>query len=187
LRKLLPDNPDLARLGDEIQRQQLAVRFERTFRIPDLIVSAGPRHVGELGQTAWAAGIALPLPIFDRNQGNVRAAEYELERTRKAADAIRVNVEAALVETIRRLEASYMEVHALEEEVVPASSDAFAAMEIGYREGKFGFIEVLDAQRVLFDARAELQDSLEAFYIARTVIERLIGRSLEEVSSTEVK
>ena len=71
-----------------------------------------------------------------------------------------------------------MEVTALSHEIVPATESAFNSTQTGYRVGKLGFIEVLDAQRALFEARILLLDSREEYAIARTELERLVGQRL---------
>ena len=60
-------------------------------------------------------------------------------------------------------------------QVVPAAESAFAATETGYTEGKFGFLDVLDAQRALFEARSLLLGSREEYALTLTELQRLIG------------
>ena len=176
LRSLLMEAPEIERLENQIERQQRVLELERSFRIPDLTVSVGPRRFEGTGQSAWVAGLALALPIFDRNQGSRRAAEFELERTRRDTEAVRVALKAKLAATIERLHAAALEASTMGREVVPAANAAFAATEIGYSEGKFGFLDVLDAQRALFEARSLLVDSREEYALTSTELERLISR-----------
>lgn len=178
LRGFLTTTPEVRSHDDLIDRHHHLVELEHSFRIPDLSLSVGPRRFEETGESAWVAGIALPIPIFDRNQGSRRAAEFDLERARRNAEAVRVGLESRLAAATERLRALAFEVTALSHEIVPAARAAFASTETGYREGKFGFLEVLDAQRALFDARMLLLDSREEHAIARTRLERLIGRPL---------
>lgn len=178
LRPFLAEIPEIARLDDQIERQQRVLEFEQSLRVPDLAVNVGPRRFQETGQIAWVAGISLPIPIFDRNQGARQAAGFELERSRRDAEAARIALEAELTAMVQQLDAVAQEASAFEREIVPAATEAFAAIEMGYQEGKFGFLDVLDAQRALFEARSALLDSLEEYSTTRTVLERLIGRPL---------
>jgi cobalt-zinc-cadmium efflux system outer membrane protein len=176
LRQHLLKAPEVTRLEDQVERERRALELERSFRIPDLTISVGPRRFEETGDSAWVAGVSVPLPIFDRNQGGRRAAEFELERTRRDAEATRVGLEAELASALERLRALTLEVTTMSEEIEPAARSVFAATEIGYREGKLGFLDVLDAQRTLFETRSLLLDSHEEYAISRTRLERLIGR-----------
>lgn len=177
LRKHLPAAPEMTRLDDVVKRQERVVELEKAFRVPDLTVSLGPRRFEATGESAWVAGISMPIPVFDRNQGARRAAELDLERARREAGAARVGIEARLSATLDRLRAVALEVRTLEQEIVPAAHAALTAVETGYRAGKLGLLDVLDAQRTLFESRAQLLSSLEEYATRRTGLERLVGRS----------
>lgn len=178
LRQHLLKAPEITRFEDQIERERRVLELEKSLRIPDLTISVGPRRFEETGESAWVAGISLPIPIFDRNQGAWRAAEFELEQTLRDAEANRVDLEAELTSTLERLRAVTLEATTMSQEIVPAARSSFAATQAGYREGKLGFLDVLDAQRALFETRSLLLDSREEYAITRTELERLIGRPL---------
>jgi cobalt-zinc-cadmium efflux system outer membrane protein len=172
---MLQGTPEMLRIGDQIERQQRVVAFENALRVPDLEVGVGPRRFEETGQSAWVALVGLSLPIFDRNQGERRAAEFDLERTRREAESSQVALEAELAVVVERLNAASEVAVAAEDTVLPGARMAMAAVETGYREGKFGFVDVIAAQRTFFEASTLLVDSLEEFALARTELERLVG------------
>ncbi|MBW2278265.1 MAG: TolC family protein [Deltaproteobacteria bacterium] len=178
LQALVHQTPDMRALDDRLLRSERLVALENSFRIPDLTVAAGPRRFSETGQSAWVAGISLPLPIFDSNKGARRAAEFKLEGSRRDVQAARIEIETGLVSVVQRLDAAVEVATSMEAEVVPAATSALDAVEIGYTEGKFGFLDVIDAQRTLFDARSILLDSIAEYALARVDLERLIGRNL---------
>jgi cobalt-zinc-cadmium efflux system outer membrane protein len=176
LRPLLMEAPEIVRLDEQIERVRRNLELERSFRIPNLTVSVGPRRFEDTGQSAWVAGLSLPIPIFDRNQGSRMAAEFELERTRRDAEAVRVAIETKIAAALERIHAAAMAAVTMDRDVVPAATEVLAATEKGYREGKFGLLEVLDAQRALFDARSIFLDSREEYAMTLTELERLVGR-----------
>ncbi len=59
--------------------------------------------------------------------------------------------------------------------------EAFAAAHEGYREGKFGFLDMLDAQRGLFEAKGALVNALSAYHAAVAKIQRITGTSIKEL------
>jgi len=179
LRGLVESTPDMRALGHQLERSERVVALEKSFRIPDLTVAAGPRRFSETGDSAWVAGISLPLPVFDSNRGARRAAEFELESTRRNIEAARVGIETGLVSVVQRLDAAVEIASSMKTEVVPAATSALEAVEIGYTEGKFGFLDVIDAQRTLFDARSLLLDSAAEYALAKVDLERLIGLELD--------
>jgi cobalt-zinc-cadmium efflux system outer membrane protein len=185
IRSSLNQTPEIVRLDDQIERAERAADLEKSFRMPDLRVSVGPRRFEETGESAWVAGLSVPIPVFDRNQGSRKAADFEAERARRDADAARVTREAELAAVLDRLRAASEEARIMDEDVVPAANQAFVATETGYSAGKFGFLNVLDAQRALFDAHSLLLDRREEYALVLANVERLIGRKLDGVRTNQ--
>jgi cobalt-zinc-cadmium efflux system outer membrane protein len=71
----------------------------------------------------------------------------------------------------------------LRDDVLPEAQKAFDASLEGYREGKFGYLDLLDAQRTLFDARIEYIDAVADYYSAAADVEGLTGQSLESMKT----
>jgi cobalt-zinc-cadmium efflux system outer membrane protein len=68
------------------------------------------------------------------------------------------------------------EAETLASQVVPAAAEGFTAAEFGYRAGKFGLLELLDAQRALFEARQRQLNVQTAAHLAAIELQRLLGR-----------
>lgn len=176
---MLVETPDIKRLDDSIERQRRVVELEKSLRLPDLAIGVGPRRFEETGQSAWVAGVGVAIPIFNRNQGARKAAEFDLERERRDAEAARVAMAAELAVVCERLNAAAEAARTADGAIVPSARSALVAVETGYREGKFGFIDVIAAQRAFFEASTLLLDSMEEYAVARADLERLVGRRLD--------
>ena len=177
-------NPALARQEDEIERAEAVLSLEKSDRFPVPSVTAGwQRFGGRTGseQTAFKAGIALPLPLFDRNQGAVQRARYRLEQARRQREAARVRLDTTLAKAYRSLVSAQNEARTIAEETLPAAQSAFESVRQGYRQGKFDYLEVLDAQRTLFGVRRQQIQALRRYYRARVQVERLVATPLEEL------
>jgi cobalt-zinc-cadmium efflux system outer membrane protein len=174
-------NPDVARWRDEIALRRADVALERARGIPDPILTIGTRRIRELGETELAAGISIPLPLFDRNQGAVREAKYRVRQGEEAQKAAQVRARRTLAEVYGRLASAYTEVTTLRREVLPAAQESFTATKEGYLEGKFDLLMVLDAQRTLFETTNQYVDALAAYHTLRAEVERLIGTPLSDI------
>jgi cobalt-zinc-cadmium efflux system outer membrane protein len=184
LDEMLLQTPEMARLTEELDRQEQMIKLEKARGVPDLKLTLGPRNYQETGGWAWVGGVSMPLPIFDRNQGARRAAEFELERTRHDVTARRVALDGRLSRILERLRAAGDEAQSYEREIMPASIEAFEAMSLGFREGKFGFLEVLDAQRSLFEATLLHLESRQRYALVHAELERLVGRPLNPIMNS---
>ena len=110
-------------------------------------------------------------------------AEHRLKRAEEERRAAEVRVTTALAEAFRELSTSHAEVRSLEANVLPGAESAFEAVNEGYRLGKFGLLDVLDAQRTLFGARAQYLSALRGYHQAVAEVERLIGEPLNAVQN----
>lgn len=179
----LRDNPLVQRWEAEQTLRRSALRLEQAQQIPDVTLSAGIRRFADTDDTAFVAGVSIPLPIFGVNPGGVMEAERRMPQGRALGEAAIVQVTREARQAYSELSAIHAELQSLTQEVLPGAQQAYAAAQTGYREGRFGFLDVLDAQRTLFEARARHVEALGAYHRARTDLERLTGRSLAEMAS----
>jgi len=183
----LGGNPDLARWATEEERRRAALRLEKARAVPDITVGGGVRRFEETDDAALVFDLAVPLPLFDRNQGGVRAATADLAKTRRQYEAVQVKTLAAASQAASALAAAHDEVTILRSDVLPKAQRAFEAAQQGYQQGKFDYLYVLDAQRTLFETQAQYADSLEAYHKARADVDRLTGRPLDVTQKSSVR
>ena len=183
----LAQNPDLARWSAEIEFHRANAELMKAGRYPDLTVAGGIRSFDLTDSYAFVAGISLPLPVFDRNQGAVREARAGTRKAREQQRAAIARLNKELNESYQALAVAARESEALAKEVLPAAEEAFAASEEGFRQGKFGYLEVLDSQRTLFETKGQLVEALAAYHAAVADVERLIGQSLATPPATAGK
>lgn len=181
LKDFIERNPDVARWRDEMTLRRADVALEKAARIPDPILGIGSRRLRDLGANALTAGISIPLPIFNRNQGAIREAQYRVQVAEETRNAALVLASHLLSDAYQRLLTAEDEVTALRDEVLPSARETLAATQEGYREGKFDLLTVLDVQRTFFEATNQYIDALETYHITRAEVERLIGTPLSEL------
>lgn len=173
-------NPDIARWETEIEMRQAAVDLEKAKGLPDLTVGAGPRRFEDTDDYAVTVVMAVPIPLFDRNQGSISEAQHRLAKAAEERKAAIIQVKTALSEAYQTLSSSNLEAATLKTTVLPAAQLALDAAREGYQAGKFGYQDVLDAQRTLFEVKANYIDALAGYHKAKAEMERLIGRRLDE-------
>lgn len=170
-------NPDYARLETAIAQARAAVVRSETESIPDPTLSAGVRRFRESDSSAFVVGLSIPIPVFDRNAGTIQRARQDLIRAEAEAAAERISLRAGLFRARQALEASQREVEVVRTTILPAAAETLDAAREGYRAGKFGFLDLLDAQRTEFDVKAQLAAALRDYHLARIELMRLVGRT----------
>ncbi len=184
---LIDENPDLARWADEMEQRQAAVILAKARGVPDLTVSGGYRYIGADEENALVFGVSAPLPVFDRNQGGIQEAKYRFSKALEDREAARVRVQTVLAESYQALSSAYIEVTTLKEEVLPQAKKAFNASLEGFQGGKFGYLEVLDAQRTLFEVRGRYIDALSIYHKSVAEVERLVGTPIIGIADRQIK
>ncbi len=163
--------PRLARA--QRQAAEAGVARERTLGMPDPIVSAGVRRFEESNDQAFVVGISIPLPLWNRNQGNVAAAQARA-RSAAARQAVALSdYRQAVAEARADYLAAEAKADTLEAESLPRAEEALRLVEIGYREGKFALIEALSAGEARDGIRRALIDAREAQGRAAALLIRL--------------
>lgn len=165
--------PELRVSNREIDLREAEHQLEIAQGVQDIEIGAGVRYLAESSDGAFVLGLSIPLPLFDTNQGAIRATERLIEQAKADRAATENEIRSSIDETYQTLLETYEESTKLEQDILPAAEQAFEASQLGYREGKFPYIDVLDSQRSLFESRVQRIDSLENFYTALNRLNRL--------------
>jgi outer membrane protein, heavy metal efflux system len=183
LSALLEKNPDIARWRTEMEQRQAALALARAKGIPDITIRGGGKYLAESADAAFVAGISVPLPLFDRNQGNIRESRFNLAKAHADRQAAEARAHASLADAYQLLAVSFTEIQILTGDVLPAAEKAFDAANEGYRHGKFAYLDVLDAQRTLFELKVQSIEARAAYHRAAADVERLVGQDLQSIQA----
>lgn len=168
---------DRARKGTAYRKALLEV--EQTRQVPNITLGGGMIKHWESGGTTAVVGLSMPLQLFDRNQGNIREAHQRLDKALDEQAATDLRLKAELVQAYEALVASENEIAILRTEILPAAKSAFEVTRKGYELGRFGFLEVLDTQRSLFQNRVLYVQALANYQRLVNEIERLSAAPID--------
>lgn len=173
------NNPDLARWSSEIARRRASIEVERAKAVPDITLSAGRRRFSQFDDHAYIVGLSIPIPVFDQNRGGILEANRRLDRSIDEQRAAESRLLTELAQSFHRASAIRSELDMLRTSILPGARSAYDGVTKGYQLGKFGFLDVLDAQRTLFQARSQYLKALADYHRGLNEIERLIGGPLD--------
>ncbi len=174
------NNPDLARYCTEMQHSNAAVSLERSKWIPDPTISAGIKYYDETNDQAFVVGVSFPLPLFDRNQGNLLASRHNKRKTQEAYWVEKTRVESGLRQLYQEANLACSEVRILEEDILPDAEESFVGFKESYLQGKVDYLSLLDAQRTLFEVKAKHLEALARYHKIHILIDRLLGGVLDD-------
>ncbi|MBC3450352.1 TolC family protein [Pseudomonas mosselii] len=159
----------------QIERGDASLGSEKAQRIPNLTVSLGSQYSREDRERVNVVGLSMPLPLFDRNQGNVLAAARRADQARDLRNAVELRLRSETRSALEQWGTAMGEVQAYDRTILPAAQQAVDTATRGFEMGKFAFLDVLDAQRTLIEARGLYLEALAQATDARAQVERIYG------------
>jgi cobalt-zinc-cadmium efflux system outer membrane protein len=173
LAQRLAANPRLARFGAEIAQRESALAREKAAAIPDLTLRAGPRQINETKDTTAVVALSVPLPFWNRNQGNISAAREQVAKAGAEEAAAAAGLMTELSEAYQNLARARSAISILRENVLPGAESALQATNEGYEAGRFSYLDVLDARRTIGGARTQYLQAVTDYHKALHAVEAL--------------
>lgn len=175
----LSQTPDVKGFEADVVKAKSSLSLEKANSIPDPTFDIGVRDFREDDSKALVAGISIPIPVFNLNRSGIKRAAHDLNAVQSDYESAKLSLEASITEIYGNYTSAYSETVALNNAVLPGAEEAFRFARAGYEAGKFSYLDVLDAQRTLFDARKQFNQSIFEYHRQRAAIERMTAAHLK--------
>lgn len=176
-------HPSLAAARIVAGRSELEHRRARLEPYPDVRIGAAGGRIGETDESIVELGLTLPLPILDRGKGKQREAQANARIAAAEFEKVRQDLERAWALAHARYRAAAEQVAGYRERLLPKASEALGLVRTGFEEGKFGYIDLLDTQRTMAEARLAYQAKLLELSVSRAELEAL--REPEKIQAND--
>jgi len=181
--RLWDGNLHLLRARVSMEKTEVRTSVAKKERFPQVGVFAG--YETELDRTASNVGVAVTIPLWNRNRGEITVATAEHTRARADLRSLQVELETALEGATAAYRRARAVIQLYQEGWSEAAMQSLEIVTFSFRNGESSLLEVLDAQRVLLTVKVAEAQSWAALATARAEIERLIAGSLEPENSHE--
>jgi len=159
--------------------------LQRGLRTPNIVLGGGGRRVEEDDAYTFLFDVALPLPLWDRKGGAIHAADAQLRASELTVERARAETSSLISARIAALDRARTRLAQTENELVPALTKAFENMRTAYAIGRASYADLLDVTRTLIELEREANDTRLTIAEERIAIERLAGRTIEELMTHE--
>ena len=167
----------LAAANADLATASAQLRLARAQRVPDLTLSAGARRLEQTNDTAAVFSLSVPLPFFNSGRAAVDQASAEQLRAEAQRRVTEQDVAQAIAGAQADAANAATSASTATGPALAAAEEAARIARIGYREGKFGQLDLLDAERTLAETRASAIEALLAYHNAQAQLERLTVRA----------
>lgn len=157
--------PNFARAQQRVEVALRNLKLQKANGLPDVTVNVGYRHFNDSHEHGWVVGVAFPLPLFNRNQGNVQRASLEIRQAEYQLEEVARDLRARVHTLYERWLAAFETSEIMKCEVLPEAMDVFELTQKGYKKGKLEYLELLDAQKMLFEMQEKYLDVLFEYHL----------------------
>jgi cobalt-zinc-cadmium efflux system outer membrane protein len=162
-------------LAHQIDVIQAEKHLASTEAKPTVTLRGGYKRLESNDSNSLILGIAVPLPLWDRNQhsnrsleAQLRSAEYEMKQARLDANVIIHTGTTRLRQLVERHAA-------LEAQMLPIAEEAFVTLREAYQAGRVPYTSLLEAERSLVGLRFEHNDVVLSIHQQIIELERIVG------------
>lgn len=174
---VLTSHPDVHAARHGVERARLLIERARREPIPNVSVDTGYVRQNQNRSDDFRIGASLSVPLWNRNQGNIRAAEAEYCEAQQQVRQVQNELTERLSQAMRDYAAARRRAERYSTAILPRAKETFDLSRKAYQGGEFEYLRVLEAQRAL--AQAYL-DYIRALGDGWRAAAKLSGLTLED-------
>ena len=179
--RVLADSPVLAEARTGVARAEAVLGRQCAERVPNVDMQAGVLYDNATRDTIAEVQVGVPLPLFNRNQGNIRKAQAELTAARAEVHRAELELQQRLAATFEQYQNARCQVEKYAAEILPNAQTSLDLVTAGYRQGEFNYVTLLMSQRTFFQVNLAYVDAIRDLRSAAVAIEgNLLGDSLQQ-------
>jgi len=159
---------------------EASLRSARRDALPDITLGVTYTHSAFLvsgdNPNTLGFGVAMPLPVFDRNQANIGRAELEISRATNEAARLAIVVRQEVAEAARRVERAKALLSIFQTGgMLERADNSLRVAEKSYKAGAISLLELLEAQRTFLETRAQYLRARYDYRQSRVDLKRALG------------
>jgi len=157
---LLAQSPEIMAAYQTVSRSRSQIIRQESQVIPNLLTQIGAAHDNATGSDIANIQIGIPIPIFNRNQGNIETATSEYQRAVKDIDRLQLSLKKDLAVAYRDYQKAHKQVERYKQDILPKAQSNLDLTTKGYENQQFNFLRVLTARRTYFETNIRYVKSL---------------------------
>ncbi len=145
--------PDVVAAEAALRRAESDLRLQKAIRIPDPTLQAQYEHQPPDNPNSVGFSVSLPVPLWNRNRGNILAAEAAREQARLAFEKAKAQAVADIAVSRLGYEEALKRWQSYQQSIRPKSEQIRQTMAYAYQKGGASLLDLLVAKRNDNDVR----------------------------------
>lgn len=168
---ILSSHPEVSAAQVRAERARIAVERAKKNPIPDVDVSISVRHNNITGSDNANVQVGIPLPVFDRNQGNIHSAEAEWVTATREVQRITLALQDQFAEVFRQYANARQQVQRYGETIVPKAARSLELVSQAFETGQVEYLTLLTAQQTFVEVSLAHLNAIRDLRVAAAVID----------------
>lgn len=179
LATITSSSPEVAAAAIQIERARAALERARAEPIPNVavqgLINVTDNGIG--GRPDAGLGVALPIPIFNRNQGAILRAQHEIAAAERALAQLELDLQNRLAPVFEQYANARNQVERYRTTILPTASESLELIRKAYNAGETNYVGLLVAQRTYSQTNLNYLEAIQSLRIAEAEIEGLLLRN----------
>lgn len=175
LDRALANRPDLLAMRYELQRAEAEIALVRRQIFPNPIFGLSVLREGGSGDKTVLGGVSIPLPVFNRRQGELESLEARRIQASAEILAIEKEIQKEVNQAMNQLETARQSAGLFQQEIITQVDENFRLLEAAYRERRIDLPQLLVMENNLVNANQSYLEVLSSLREAAIQIEEVTG------------
>jgi outer membrane protein, heavy metal efflux system len=168
---------DLKSAHHQLESRSSFLSNERIKIIPEVSLSLGYKKQSD-DMRGFVYGINLSIPLFNRNQGDIKIAEAELNQQGVSVEILRKKIETDLYSAYKKVKEYEERLLSLKQYEIFDSDEIISTAKFSYEEGEMSLVELIDAIRAYTESFLLKNELYMNYYLSLFELEKVISKEL---------
>ena len=161
LQQAKKNNPEYLSEQNQLLFQQRNLVYQQSLRAPDITAGVEYDRASSYAPNYWGLAVSLPLPLFNRNQGNIKAAQFSIKQEESLVQQKDRKLQNELQTDISKLQLNYKALNSGDKNYYTQYQQLLNNAVESYRQRQMGLLEFVDLFEAFRDTRLQfLQQQL---------------------------
>ena len=170
--------PDLKLARTYIRASQANLKLQKSLAFPEVSFKGTYDRAGNFINNYFAVGISFSVPIFNRNQGNIKSARIEIMKADKEKEYAMGKAEMELFTAYSQLEKAMNLYQSVDSDLEQNFEKLIAGVNETFRKRSISLLEFIDYYESYKETCIQLYDTRKDLLLAMENLNRVIGQNV---------
>jgi len=181
--RIVSQSPELAAAEAALRQARYELVLACREAVPNVEVEVDVQHDNSSTSNFASVIISVPLPLLDRNQGNIASAQAELAAAERQVERTRLDLQSRLADAFARYQSARAQAERYRNVILPKTDELYRLSRKAYEQGQIGYLNLLMVARSFVQTHLDYLNVLSA---AHTEAARIDGLLLESSLSADL-